>query len=168
MAELRLKDNQVVANSDYVITCLEIGAGIFWTEFSGIKANYTRAKYSDGLSRTIRMTNGGNMEYQPVTIAKPYDPEKDSVIYEFTKTYRDRVFSLNLAPLKFVQNQGNNITTLSNANRAWYLTGCRLISWGCASGIDTSDGSTPLKFELEFSIESATVALGNGNIGQVQ
>lgn len=152
---LALNNINPISNSDYVINSPEIGESIYWTEFSGIKASYTRAEFNDGLSQLTRTASGGNKKYEAVTISKPYDPDTDGPVDAFIKTYEGgEVFTLTLSPVRFTKNDGNRVANRSN--KGWSLTGCRILSWSCAENIDTSDGGSTLKYMIEFSVEQAT------------
>ncbi|MBD2168061.1 hypothetical protein H6G04_27120 [Calothrix membranacea FACHB-236] len=150
---MRLQDLSPISNSDFLITIAGLN-NIYWTTFSGVKVSYKRASYNDGLSNTTRMAEGGTKEYQPVTVSKPYDPEKDQPAIDFIKRHEDgSIFDLVLRPVKKVTNtQG---TDTFRGNKAWYLSGCRISSWSCAEGVDTADGSKVTTLQIEFSIESA-------------
>lgn len=150
----RLQDISPIANSDYLIT-IEGLTGIYWTQFSGVKASYKRATYNDGLSNVTRMTEGGVKEYQNVTISKPYDPVKDQPALDFIKSKENgEVFDVRLKPVRRVTN-ASGATEEVRGTKSWDLSGCRIVSWACADGVDTSDGSKPSMLEIEFSIEEA-------------
>lgn len=149
----RLQDINPVSNSDFLITVQGL-EGIYWTQFSGVKVSYKRATYSDGLSNLVRTAEGGLKEYEPVTIAKPFDPEKDQPAINFIKAREGGViFDVRLRPIKRVTNaQGSNDY---RGTKAWDLSGCRIANWTCADGVDTSDGNQVVMLQIEFSLESA-------------
>lgn len=154
---MRLDSISPIANSEFLITIEGLNQGgtpIYWTTFSGVKANYKRATFNDGLSNMTRTTDGGTKEYQTVTISKPHDPEKDGPVFDFIKQREGGdIFDLTLRPIKKVSNaQGSNTF---RGNKAWKLTGCRIASWMCADGIDTADGTKTVMLQIEFSVESA-------------
>jgi hypothetical protein len=150
---MRLQDISPISNSDYLITVDGL-TNIFWTQFSGIKATFKRASFNDGLSNLTRMAEGGLKEYQPVTISKPFDPEKDQPVFDFIKTNEGgSEFSLVLRPVRKVSDaQGSNTF---RGNKAWFLSGCKISSWSNAEGVDTSDGSKVTTLQIEFSYDSA-------------
>jgi hypothetical protein len=154
---IALNNINPISNSDYVIQVTEM-KGVYWTEFSGIKASYSRAEYNDGLSQLTRTASGGNKKYETVTISKPYDPDKDSVVDQFISDYEGgEFFNLNLTPVRFAKgNTGGRSEIAATANKGWSLSGCRLLNWSCAEGVDTADGSKTLMYKLEFSVEQAT------------
>lgn len=152
-----------VSNSDFVITMAGLtsngvagvnAARIYWTQFSGIKVNYKRSTYTDGISAVIRTTSGGVKEYQNVTIGKPYDPDKDSTIITWIKMIEseDVTFQTSLSVVKRVTSV--NGTTDIDAKRTWVLSGCRIINWSVGEGIDTSDGTKTVMLTVEFSVDS--------------
>jgi hypothetical protein len=150
---MRLQDINPIANSDYLITIEGLNS-IYWTEFSGVKVSYKRASYNDGLSNITRMAEGGLKEYQPITISKPFDPEKDQPALDFIKSKEGgEIFDVRLRPIKRVTNsQGTND---QRGTKAWDMSGCRLVSYSCSEGVDTSDGSKVSTLMMEFTIESA-------------
>ncbi|AFY49007.1 hypothetical protein Nos7524_3207 [Nostoc sp. PCC 7524] len=150
---MRLQDINPQSNSDYHIT-IEGLNNIYWTQFSGIKVNYSRPKYNDGLSNVMRSADGGTKEYEVVTISKPYDPEKDQPALDFIKQREDgSPFNMRLRPVRRVTNaQGTNTF---RGNKAWDLFGCRISSWSCPGNVDTSDGSQTSTLEIQFTIDSA-------------
>lgn len=154
---MRLDSISPISNSDFLITIEGLNDGgtpIYWTQFSGVKANYKRATFNDGLSNLVRTAEGGLKEYQTVTLAKPHDPEKDQPALDFIQTKEGgEVFELRLRPIKRVSTTQGEQTF--RGNKAWDLTGCRISSWSCAEGIDTSDGSKTVMLQVEFTIESA-------------
>lgn len=154
---MRLNDISPLANSEVLLTIEGLNTGgtpVYWTEFSGIKVSRKSAKFSDGLSNTIRTTEGGMKEYDNITISKPYDPEKDEAVIAFLKANEGgSLFDFRLRPIKRVSN--TNGTNEFRGNKAWDLTGCRIESYTIADGVDTGDGSKALMLQVEFSLDSA-------------
>lgn len=159
-----------VTNADFVITLADVTSSgvlstnserIYWTQFSGIKVNYKRATYTDGLSAVMRTTSGGVKEYQNITIGKPYDPDKDQAVITWIKEKEssENTFNVSLSVVKRVST-GTGTTDI-DAKRTWNLTGCRIMTWSVGDGIDTSDGTKPVMLTLEFSVESAEYGATN-------
>ncbi|UKO99363.1 hypothetical protein [Nostoc sp. UHCC 0870] len=150
---MRLNPISPVNNADFLIT-IEGLSSVYWTQFSGVKASFKRSTFNDGLSNATRTTEGGNKEYQTVTISKPHDPETDGPVFDFIKQKEGGTnFDLTLRPVKRVSNaQG---TDTFRGNKAWRLTGCKISSWMCADGIDTADGTKTVMLQIEFSVETA-------------
>jgi hypothetical protein len=154
---MRLDNINPINNADFLLTVEGLNSGgtpIYWTEFSGIKLSRNSSKFSDGLSNVQRTTEGGVKVYQNVTIGKPYDPEKDSVVIQFIKSKENGdSFNFRIRPIKRASNSLE--TSLFRGSKAWDLTGCKFENTTIAEGIDTGDGTKTLMLKIEFSIESA-------------
>jgi hypothetical protein len=145
---VKLDDRNPMSNADVLLT-IE-GLEGYWTEFSGVKKKYSRPKYSDGLSATKRTAASGSGEYENVTIAKPFDPEKDAPILDWIKTKEcGETFDFTLRPVK----RCNGMEF--RGNRAWSLSGCRIEEWSNLEDLDTGSGEEVAMISIVFSVENA-------------
>ncbi|MBD2196613.1 MULTISPECIES: hypothetical protein [Calothrix] len=150
MAVLPISNLRPVANSDYLIASPEIGSNIYWTKFSGLKVSFKRPQFNDGLSNKMLTGEGGTQEYQPVTLSKPYDIDRDQSVFDFFNRYKGgEEFTLTLTPIKYVNGSS------TQGAKSLTLYGCRVsnLTWG--GNIDTSDGSQAVELELEFTVEGS-------------
>jgi hypothetical protein len=148
MANVRLDDISPISNADYLMTIEGLDA--YWTEFSGVQVNYTRAKFSDGLSNVERTTSGGKKIYQDVTISKPFDPEQDAAVIQWIQSREDgSPFDMTVRPVRKEAGQ------YFRGNRAWRLTGCRIMTASYLSAVDTNGGDEVSMIGFTFTLESA-------------
>ncbi|MBD2060508.1 hypothetical protein H6F88_31700 [Oculatella sp. FACHB-28] len=148
MANVRLDDIQPISNADYLMTIEGLDA--YWTEFSGIQVNYTRAKYNDGLSNVEGTTSGGKKVYQDVTISKPFDPEQDAAVIQWIQSREDgSTFDMTVRPVRKEAGQ------YFRGNRAWRLSGCRIMNANYLSAVDTNGGDEVSMIGFTFTLQSA-------------
>src|SRR5689334_5808784 len=92
----------------------------YWSKFSGITKKYSRAMYSDGLSNIKRAAASGSIEIEPVTLSKPFDPEKDQAVLDFLESHAcGEQFSVTIRPVKRCKGIEYRGTS------SWTLSGCR-------------------------------------------
>lgn len=145
---VRLDDRNPMSNADVLMT-IEGLAG-YWSEFSGVKKKYNRPTYSDGLANVKRTAQSGSSEFENVTISKAHDPEKDDPIFEFIKEREcGSTFNMTIRPVK----RCNGVEF--RGNKAWHLSGCRVLEWSCLEDTDTASGEDVAKITIVFSVEDA-------------
>lgn len=145
---VRLQNESPITNADVLITVE--GLQSYFSEFSGIKKTFSRPMFSDGLSNQKRAAASGAAEYDPITISKSYDPEKDKAIFEWLKIHEcGETFSMTARPIK-------RCNGIEARGQSWFLTGCRISSWEVMSGMDTGAGDSVAKLSIVFTLDDAT------------
>jgi hypothetical protein len=148
---VRLQDESPITNADVLITVE--GLPGYFSEFSGIKKTFSRPMFSDGLSNLKRAAASGAGQYDPITISKAHDPEKDVAILDWIKTHEcGETFNMTLRPVK----RCNGVEY--RGGKAWFMTGCRIQEWSTMTEIDTGNGDSVVKLTIIFSIDSAAFA----------
>jgi hypothetical protein len=144
----RLDEISPMSNADVLLT-IE-GLPGYWSEFSGIKKQFSRPEYSDGLSNTKRVAASGTIKFDQVTLAKAHDPERDDAVFEFLNTHEcGEPFDMSVRPVKRCKG------TEFRGNKAWSLSGCRLMEWSVLENTDTASGEDVSKIQIVFSVEGA-------------
>lgn len=152
----RLSNFNPINNADFLLTIeglTSAGVPVYWTEFSGIKFKRKDAEYNEGLTNQLLYTEGGIGSYDNVTLAKPYDPDKDEDLFAWILANKNGAsFSFRLRPVKRMNTGSNGIEF--RGKKAWELTG-KLIGYMFAEGINTADGASVTKLSIEFRVENA-------------
>lgn len=148
---VRLDDISAMTTADALLT-IE-GVPGYFSEFSGIKKKFSRPMYSDGLSNVKRAAASGAAEYDPITISKAHDPEKDAALLAWITAHEcGETFNMTLRPVL----RCNGVEY--RGGKAWFMTGCRIQEWSVMEGIDTGNGDNVVKLSIVFTVDSATFA----------
>lgn len=149
----RFLDTEPLAASEFVIFLEAPGLrNVYWTEFSGIRQKFMRAKYVDGLANVERTAMGGVVSYEPITIAKPYDPAIDSAVEKFANNYYGgQSFEAVIRPARRLE--GSNPTILRGG---YYCGNCKIEEFENVADVNLREGGEMIMIRLTFSVESIT------------
>lgn len=146
---VRLDDRDPLSNSEFLQT-IE-GVEGYFSEFSGVNYTVERPDWSDGLTNIKRKASGGTTNYEDVTLAKAFDPEKDDALIAWCEEAKCKLETsdLTIRPIK----RCNGIE--QRGSKAWRLSGARLMKFSTFENMDTNDGGSVVKISLTFTIEQA-------------
>jgi len=144
---MKLEDKDPMSNAD-VLLQVDSLAG-YWTKFDKLRWKMNRPMIADALAAQKRTASSGTFEPENSTIARPFDPENkddDAVI----KWAEDQKCARQ--PFDFVIRPVTRCGTVTfRGSKAWYLTGCRIMSFETMSGLDLGGGGDLVELSIEFS-----------------
>lgn len=146
---MRLDDRNPMTTSDFLAT-LE-GVEGYFSEFSGVKIAVERPDYSDGLTTIKRKAASGTINYEDVTLAKAFDPEKDSYLIDWCDEALCKLETSDITIRPVKRCKGIE----QRGSKAWYLSGCRLKDFSTFESMNTNDGKAVVMLKLSFTVEQA-------------
>lgn len=149
---MKLENINPVSNADFLVT-IEGLPETYWSKFSGVKENYNRPTYADGLSAKKRKAQTGSREVDDCTLSKPFDPEKDAPLLQWIEDHTDGTpFDVLVRPVK----RGKNLEF--RGTKALRLSTCRLSSSSVPGEVDAAGGDQVAMVEIVFSVEETLYA----------
>jgi hypothetical protein len=141
-----------MSNADLLFT-IE-GLPGYWTEFSGIKEQYVRPKYTDPTSARQLSGATGAITVEPVTIAKPYDPElpEDEAILAWADAQKCAKLPFNFTVTPVYRCNG----IAKRGEKSWTLIEAKITSFSIFENADIGNGQEIAKIKLMFEYNSFT------------
>lgn len=137
-----------ITESDYLVT-VEGLVDSYWQTFSGIKDTTQTTPYSDGRSNRLSKHRGPR-QVDDVTLTKSFNPEVDTAIVEWWRTWcsaSGEELTITVQPVQYCPNplpKGPPFT----------LMGCKPTSLSVASADKTSSNISMI--EMSFSVDDYT------------
>jgi hypothetical protein len=147
---LKVQDKNPMSNADFAL--LVDGIPGLWTEFSGIKWAITRPKYADPLAGINLEASSGVIEYTPITIMRPFDPDskEDIAALDFIEEKKcgKEKFPLTFRPVYRCEG------TQYRGKVSWEFSGGRIKGHSLFDGMDVGSGQNVVKIMVEITYEN--------------
>lgn len=144
---LKLQNKNPMSNADFLLTIEGIPG--YWTEFSGIKFTIKRPTYADPIAGQVVKASSGTLEYENVTIMRPFDPEskEDEEALAFIDKARcsKEPFTMGIRPV--YRCEGIEF----RGSKAWFFTGCKVEGHTLLDGLNIESADSTVKIGMEIS-----------------
>jgi hypothetical protein len=147
---MRLQNISPMTTSDFLCT-LE-GLEGYFSEFSGVKFSVERPDWGDGLTTVKRKAASGVINFDDVTIACAFDPEKSGYLIEWAEEAKCKLETsdVTIRPVK----RCNGIE--QRGSKAWHLSGCRLKDFETFNSMNTNDGKSVVMIKYVLTVEEGS------------
>lgn len=142
-------------NSNWLVSLAEL-PGVYWSQSSSIGASANRGSWADPLSGIRRFNQSGAIEYDPITLSKPFMKADSQGETNNWSVIRDNIIiwfhnGTNLSGALSPVVRGNGIELIGRDSIQ--LENMKIRSFNFPGDIDIGDGATTSMITVEMSIE---------------